>query len=143
MRRRNWLYRSFALWPGGAWDDLSDHAAWESLLRLARERGWDSDPSQLTYYLTRNLVSDVIHAAGAIEYTVERIEVCLDSAQAWVDEYVAPVESAQPEPELGMGIGHPEIEHARIEMANLLGWLQALLDRLERQPRRRGSVGLA
>ena len=88
-------------------------------------------------------MSDVIHAAGAIEYTVERIEVCLDGAQAWVDEYVAPVESAQPEPELGMGIGHPEIEHARIEMANLLGWLQALLDRLERQPRRRGSVGLA
>ena len=38
-----------------------------------------------------------------------------------------------------MGIGHPEIEHARIEMANLLGWLQALLDRLERQPRRRGQ----
>ena len=37
-------------------------------------------------------MSDVIHAAGAIEYTVERIEGCLDDAQAWVDEYVAPVE---------------------------------------------------
>jgi hypothetical protein len=137
MLRTKWFYRSIPLALGGeVWDDLSDHPAWDWLLRWAQEHDRDTDASRLTYYLTRTLVLEVIHAAGAIEYTVERIEVCLDDAQAWVDEHVAPVESTQPEPEFGMGVGHPDIEHARIEMANLLGWMHALLDRLERPPKR-------
>jgi len=33
----------------------------------------------------RNLLHNVIHAAGAIEYTVEKIENALDADQAWID----------------------------------------------------------
>lgn len=64
---------------GETWADISDHPASGWFV----ERGIEPE-----FRLTHNLLRDVLHAAGGVEYVVEKIDAALQVAQDWVDENV-------------------------------------------------------
>lgn len=60
--------------PGELWRVVPKNPANDWVLAKAAELGRDYDESNVAYYTSRSLLRDVLHAAGAIEYTVHRIE---------------------------------------------------------------------
>lgn len=123
------------------WAPLDDHPAYEWVAARYRKLGRPVDDSAIRHYLTRNLLRNVIHAAGAIEYTVERIQSQLADAQALVDAQVQPLQPGETPPESGRGFAHPVVEDLGYEFMNLLGWAKALEDRInDRQSRTRRGL---
>src|SRR5947209_13403264 len=109
------------------WKPLKDHPAYPGLANRLHKLG--RDPSMAKYYLTRPLLLDVIHAAGAVEYTVMRIESLLDEAQMWVDQNCLPLPNAEEWPTHGFGCSCEAVDAAGFEFGNLLGWVRAVGDR--------------
>jgi hypothetical protein len=109
-RRTQWFMRLMRSRAGGIpldfgdelWAPLHDHPAYEWVADRYRELDRPVDDSSIGYYLTRNLLRNVIHAAGAIEYTVERIQSQLAEVQALVDTQVPPLQPGETPPESGM-----------------------------------------
>lgn len=92
--------------------------------RLGRE------PEESDYYIVRNLLQNVIHAAGAIEYTVEKIESALDGDQAWIDEHG---KGWNPPEGVPASLSGPHRDEMQYEFSNLLFWMKALQERLKTQ----------
>jgi hypothetical protein len=98
----------------------------EWVLAKAAELGRDYDESNVAYYTSRSLLRDVLHAAGAIEYTVHRIEAAAAAIQSYAQQHELRV-SADSVP---MSLGSPQVDDAFTEYANLLNWLRTLNDRM-------------
>lgn len=150
MTRRAKWFLQYARGPLGfgseLWRPLHDHPRYVFVADGLRAAGREPDDDTIQYYLTRNLLLNVIHAAGGVEYTVEKIEAALDEVQRWAEEQVPRRASDEPRPLHGDHVGHPSLLDAQYETANLLGWAKALQERLDRRdvtdPRGRRRLGL-
>jgi hypothetical protein len=124
------------------WRSVEKHPAygfyWGRLTALGR----DPDEPRIRYYLTRNLLSDVAHAADGIEFTFAKIELAVSNTQRWVDQEVPAWDPTKPWPEGGHAIGHPEVDAAWFEFMNLVNWVKAFDERLAHTfgPHRLGLV---
>jgi hypothetical protein len=107
------------------WADVSPHPAVARLQALAGTRGRSLDAAGIVFSVTRSLLLDVIHAAGGIEYTVEKLLAALDVVQQWSDEnpWVGPAP-------LEYGVA-PERWDVSFEVSNLVVWARTLVERLE------------
>jgi hypothetical protein len=103
------------------------------------------------HFITRPLLLDVIHAAGALEYTVEKIETMLDAIEQKqaeeADERRLAFAELGDDPEAAearYGIASPRLVEVQYEFINLLMWLRNLGERLERPGKKgdRESLGL-
>jgi hypothetical protein len=121
------------------WADVSAHPAVARFEALAEARGRSIDADRIAYSITQPLLLDVIHAAGGVEYTVEKLVAALDVVQQWADVYV----SRSPEsPEYGSWVG-AERWDVSFEVSNLVVWARTLRDRLETDvPKSKVKVGL-
>jgi hypothetical protein len=91
------------------------------------------------------LLDEVLAAAAGLLYTVDKIERLLGELQTDVDEYVPRWSQGEPWPELGSKVSHPHALQASFEFVNLLGWLRAIderLDRPHRPGRKQPRIGL-
>jgi hypothetical protein len=95
-RYEEWTHRSFriSLGFGELWGDVSEHPAVPRLQALARTHGRTVDESGIAYRITRSLMLDVIHAAGGIEYTVEKLLAALYAIQQWSNEHAFQVRTS-------------------------------------------------
>jgi hypothetical protein len=82
----------------------------------------------VTFLLTESLLYNVMDAAGAIEYTVGKLEDALDADQAWIDQREAERDPA--ERPAGAMVG-PNRNAISWEVANLLWWLKTLRERMK------------
>jgi hypothetical protein len=123
---------------GELWSPQSDHPARAWLEERAAELGREID---VTYYLTRSLLDDVLHAAGGVEYSAYRVLEQLDAAQAQFEE------QRHQSPETYAF--NPHVPHHWVlaptitwDYANLLTWLRAFADRICRREPSGGVLGL-
>jgi hypothetical protein len=120
------------------WEPQPDHPAGEWLRERAEARGETPERSDLDYELTRDLLPDLLHAAGGIEHTVAKIKDALTIAKAEAAEI------HQGEPPLESGRRHIctlATEDALFEMGNLFSWTKALADRIDRPAMGKGRRG--
>lgn len=103
------------------WNSTAAHPANQRLRAHGRE------PDDPDHYVVRGLIRNVIHAAGAVEYTVEKLEAAIDADEAWLNEF-APEKQPREHP---VGIVGPNRDVAHYEFANLLFWLKALQERIK------------
>jgi hypothetical protein len=109
------------------WADVSAHPAAARLEALERAHGRSPDASSIAFSITRSLLLDVIHAAGGIEYTVEKLLIALDVVQQWADDHVS-----QPRQSLEYGSWvSAERWDVSFEVSNLVVWARTLVERLE------------
>jgi hypothetical protein len=126
-RLYDWFRRSVPLAPfGELWGPTLDHPANARLRELGRE------PDESGYHIVRNLLHNVIHAAGAIEHTVEKIEAGLDADQAWLAEHG---KDWKPPEGVPTSVTGPHRDEVQYEFSNLLFWIKALQERLMTQVR--------
>jgi hypothetical protein len=145
-RYYEWLRRSIGVVggvrvgaPGELWRVVPKHPANEWILEMANADGQNYGDSDVAYYTCRTLVRDVLRAAGAIEYTVRRIEAAAASVQAYAEKHSIASESE----DVPMSLVTPEVDDAYIEYANLLNWLRTLSDRMRsRDPFAHATLGL-
>jgi hypothetical protein len=114
---------------GELWRVIPKHPGNEWILEKAKRLGRNYGDSDVAYYTSRTLLRDVLHAAGAIEYTVERI----DGAAACVQAYAQKHSLASESDDSPTGLICPEVDDVYIEYANLLNWLRTLSDRMRSQ----------
>lgn len=143
VRYQEWI-RRYAVgtldFGAEVWADLSTHPAAARLEARARASGRTVDADDITYMIVRPLVLSVIHAAGGVEYTVEKLIAALDVVQQQADEY----HSSTPQVR-GRGFWGPERWDVSFEVSNLVVWARTLLERLESrkwEDRREVRVGL-
>jgi hypothetical protein len=113
------------------WADVSAHPAAARLEAVAQSHGRTVDPDEIAYHITRSLLLDVIHAAGGVEYTVERLLSALHEVQQWTDGWVdvlPPPDREPPEEGSWVGAGRWDVS---FEVSNLLVWARTLGERLE------------
>ena len=125
--------------PGELWRVVPKHPGNDWILKMANAGGRNYGASDVAHYTSRTLLRDVIQAAGAIEYTVARIEATADFVQAYAEKHAVTSESE----DVPMGLVIPEVEDVYIEYANLLNWLRTLSDRMRsRDQFSRATLGL-
>jgi hypothetical protein len=126
--------------PAELWRETPEHPANEWLHNKARDLDRPFDDTHAAYYTSRSLMLGVLQAAGAIEYTVERIDAAIAAVQAFADE--SDLISAR-DPAVPAAVASPAVDEAYIEYANLLNWLRTLFDRMRsRMPRTDVKLGL-
>jgi hypothetical protein len=69
-------------WGAELWNPVTEHPAYDLKAEELVVAGWVPEEPNVRLFLTEGLLGEVIHAAGAIEYTVEKIEALADAAQA-------------------------------------------------------------
>lgn len=136
-RYYEWLGRGMHLGNlGELWRVVPNNPANEW---LAEQDGVGDGGGTLAFYTSRTLLLDVLHAAGAIEYTVERINAASAAVQAYANKHGVRAESE----DVPTGLRTPEVDVAYLEYANLLNWLRTLIDRMRSQdPYSKAKLGL-
>jgi len=113
--------------------------AWAGLDRVV-ERAERSETRPDNYRLrdatSQRLLQEVVNAARAIMYTVDKIEGLVAEVQEWVDESIEPLGEDEERPQYVRGVGDPRLVAAGWEFANLLTWLRSLQERIERDARK-------
>lgn len=110
------------------WKDQSGHPAWQ----------WLTDRDGGSYRLTWNLLDDVLHAAGGVEHSADRVLWYLDAGERWFAQQqeehpeVVRVTSGVP-----YDVGLPSA--LAWEYSNLLTWLRTVEERIERRGRGPGT----
>jgi hypothetical protein len=126
-------------WGAERWRPPHEFPEYQALLDGAARLGI---PVDARYELTQHLLEEVVAAAAAIEYTVEK----LLAAVALADSEVASLQIQWPEgePEHGSHISANSLWSAYAEFNDLLTWIRALEERIERKDRafRNQAVGL-
>jgi hypothetical protein len=137
MHRRSAIVNRLPLGaPGELWRVVPNNPGNEWVVEQSKAMGRDVD---IAYWTSRSLLDDVLQAAGAIEYTVQRIDVVAASVQAYADKH--DVKSRLDE--VPMGLITAEVAEAYIEYANLLNWLRTLGDRMRStDPYSKAKLGL-
>jgi hypothetical protein len=144
-RYNKWLRRSMESVDGvpvsamrELWRAVPKHPANDWVRRTAAAEGRTVEDDEIAYYTSRTLRLDVIHAAGAIEHTVERIAAAHERVQAYATEHGARARDNVPS-----HMRTREVDAAYIEYANLLTWLRTLSDRMRsKDPRGGATLGL-
>src|SRR5437868_6303712 len=90
VRYYEWLRQSVSSvegvsigFPDELWRVIPSHPANEWI----RKTTGPADEADIGYYTSRTLLDDVLHAAGAVEYTVEKIEMACERVQAYSAEH--------------------------------------------------------
>jgi hypothetical protein len=126
-------------WGAERWRPAHEFPEYQAVLDGASRLGI---PVDATYELTQHLLEEVIAAAAAIEYTVEKLLAAVASA----DSEVASMQIQWPEgePEYGSHVSANSLWSAYAEFNDLLTWIRALEERMERRDRtfRNQAVGL-
>lgn len=117
------------LWKWNA--NLYEGAAGIAAALKARGRPYDDD--DVLYYATRNVLEDVIDAAGGVELAHKRLHESIGSAQAIYNSWPHSGSAAQHE-----GLSLEETEDAWYSLEEMIIWARMLDDRL----RRRGPKGM-
>lgn len=93
-RYLEWIRRYVAGGLGGGelWADVSAHPAVPRLQAIPRPHLDRLSDGGITFRITWPLLLDIIHAAGGVEYTVEKLLAALDVVQQWTDERSVPGE---------------------------------------------------
>jgi hypothetical protein len=115
-RYYEWLRRSaanMAGFPGELWQVVPKNPANDWVRAKAKDLGRDYDDSNIAYYTSRSLLFDVLHAAGAIEYTVACIDAANGAAQTYAEKHNLKADSE----DIPTGLGAPEVDQAYIEYA--------------------------
>lgn len=108
------------------WADRSTHPAAAKLRAIAQARGQKIDPDEIKYRITRGLLLGVIHAAGGVEYTVEKLVAALDAEQLEAAAYPA----AAPESSSQVALWSPARWDISFEASNLVVWVRTLRERV-------------
>jgi hypothetical protein len=125
--------------PDELWRLVPKHPGTESLRSQLKEEGRGHGDSDVAYYMHGTLILDVLHAAGAIEYTVGRIERGAVAVAEFAEEHQV-VAHARTDP---VGLVDSVVDEVYIEYANLLTWLRTLRDRMRsNDPHSRATLGL-
>jgi len=117
------------------WADMATHPAAAKLKAIAQDRGRGIDPGDIKYWITRPLLLGVIHAAGGVEYTVEKLVAALDAEQQEASAYYA----AAPESSSEIALWSPARWDISFEASNLVVWVRTLRERVQS---RTDKVGL-
>jgi len=135
---RRYVLRGLAM-GSELWADVSTHPAVARLEAIAQAHGRSIDADDIADRITRPLLLAVIHAAGGIEYTIEKLVAALDVVQQRADEHSPPAPDV---PKLG-DLWGPERWDVSFEVSNLVIWARTLVERLESKDKVRGiQVGL-
>jgi hypothetical protein len=146
MRRQDWWMRlefpsTLAAplgWGTEYWRRPTEFPEYVALVEASQRLGYPINP---ILELTDNLLRDVVSAAAAIEFTVERIEAATATAQSQIDSMGTA--SPELEPEYGVHAAVEAISPAYLDFNNLLSWIRALEERIRRrEPISRRQVGL-
>jgi hypothetical protein len=119
-------------WGAELWNPVTEHPAHDLKAKELVAAGWVPEEPNVRLFLTQGLLGEVIHASGAIEYTVAKIEALADAAQASYDAQFPRTPNAE-FPQLGISAALHEADDAYIEYANLLTWMRALAERVSRE----------
>jgi hypothetical protein len=119
-------------WGAELWNPVTEHPAYDLKAKELVAAGWVPEEPNVRLFLTQGLLGEVIHASGAIEYTVAKIEALADAAQASYDAQFPRTPNAE-YPQLGISAALHEADDAYIEYANLLTWMRALAERVSRE----------
>src|SRR5712691_3711239 len=82
------------------------------LRKVMQKQGRNPDLEDLTYYASRDLIVEVIEAAGAVEYAVQRLEAAAAEAQKWVIDNTPPRVPGEARPQFGEWAGAPTVRLA-------------------------------
>jgi hypothetical protein len=139
-RYHEWVRRSAVVglgFGGELWGDVSAHPAAARLEAIPRAHLERFDDRGITFRITRPLLLDVIHAAGGVEYTVEKLLAALEVVQQWTDERSVPGEPSEYDVV-------PELWDVSFEVSNLVVWARTLNKRLQDDSREevRTKIGL-
>jgi hypothetical protein len=123
---REWFARKFEIVEyGELWASTADHPANDWLRSHGREPG---DPE---FFITRQVILNVLHAAGGIEYVVSKIDLILDAEEKYVDA-VVPELRFDDRPTTVVGAHRDELQ---FEFVSLLLWLKMLQERIKDPPK--------
>ncbi len=141
-RLQRWLIRYISRrldFAGEFWSVPQNHPARKSLRALianadrrAGVKCTSSDiESSVEYYITRTLLLDVIDAAGAVEFSVEKLIAAAAAAQTATDAIYGGVLLAHRPSGQTWSTG-PEVRVAYLEFTNGLIWTRSLDERMDR-----------
>lgn len=144
-RYTTWLRRTMESVDGvppsamrGFWRTIPRHPANDWVRGALAAEGRAVADDDVAYYTSRTLRLDVIHAAGAIEHTVEKIAAAQERVQRYATEH-----GARARHDVPSHMRMREVDAAYIEYGNLLTWLRTLSDRMRsKDPRGGVTLGL-
>ena len=141
MNRYNeWTHRTFGLPPPDIWRLVPKHPATEWVRSELTRLGRGADDDDVAFYLNRSLIQDVLHAAGAAEYTADKVHAAIAAVEDYVENTLRPT---WPDPDLAnSGLVHPLVDYSYIEWNSFLEKLRTLMDRVRSDEPRAGKRGL-
>ncbi len=116
--------------------DVSHYETAEPLRERLRALGRSCEDRDLYHYLTRNQLTDVVIAAGGVEYSVERVRGLatnlLEQVSLW--DVTIPAEH-------DVGIQTLDAVKLALTVSEVLFWVRSLVDRVQRRGDRRRGFG--
>jgi hypothetical protein len=113
------------------WRDLSNTAQYTAWHQLAQTRGANIN---LRYHMTRNLLPEVIYAAGGVERELGQLRAALADMQRFADEASARrPRDPRDWPECGWHVSTQSTREASYIFTNLLSWARSTVDRTQRR----------
>jgi hypothetical protein len=114
------------------WAFPSNYPTIVRLRKLLQKHGRNPDLEDLTYYASRDLIVEVIEAAGAVEYAVQRLEAAAAEAQKWVIDNTPPRAPGEARPQFGEWAGAPTVRLAYLDFNSAVVWVRGMQERLDR-----------
>lgn len=136
-RYYEWTRRAFGPPPLGSQPDLwrlvPEHPAAQWTRSRLVSLGHPATDADVAFYLCRSLIQDLIHAAGAAEYTANRVVAAIAAIEELIFRELRPTWSDRDLADLRLA--HPLVDYAYIEWSSFLATLTALTDRVHgREP---------
>ncbi len=132
-RYGEWMSRSLCGQLGSGnelWAFPSDYPTLVHLRRVWQKLGRKCDFNDLTYYASRDLILEVIEAAGAVEYAVQRLETAAVEAQKWVTDHPWPLVPGAPRQGTS---APPTVRLAYLDFNSVVVWVRGVQERLDRK----------
>jgi hypothetical protein len=121
-------------WGSEYWDLKAEHyRGWESLRDRLKALGGRPSKREIALDLSTNLLNDVVVAAGGVEYAVLRLRVLKRQIEREVRRH-----KIVPTPGIPHGYASGSTIEAAYAFADLLTWMRAVVERLERPSKVKG-----
>lgn len=133
FRRIHWPPSSSAALGFGLelWDvDPRGYEGYKQLRAHVAALGRRMTSRELAVELSADLLSDVLVAVGGVEQARADFHAAVSRAQVWADEHVPR------QPDIPHHIQNEHVTEAWYHFANVLTWMRAVEERLDRSPRR-------
>jgi hypothetical protein len=145
-----WFYRTARPLDFGSeiWVDPQTRPDYAEFVALARQRGIDSDPSNLGFYMSRVLLRELLFAGGGVEAEFLRLCDAVEVAQTEYNESVANAlraDEVERHPDFREYTTSPSLVDAHYAFCNVLSWTRSVAERVERghrSPNDTDRVGL-